>query len=116
MTTRQRAKGNAAEDQVLDYLLGQKLRLVTRNYSCRAGEIDLVMQDGEQLVFVEVRYRTRGDFGSALESVTPGKQRKLITTAQHYLQRSGKTPACRFDVVGMGPDRQMHWIKNAFDS
>ena len=116
MITHQRAAGNAAEDQVLDYLIGQNLRLVTRNYSCRAGEIDLIMKDGAQLVFVEVRYRARADFGSALESVTPGKQRKLITTAQHYLQRSGKTPACRFDVVGMGQDRRIHWIKNAFDT
>ena len=109
MITRQRAAGNAAEDQVLDYLTGQNLRLVTRNYSCRAGEIDLIMKDGAQLVFVEVRYRTRLDFGSALESVTPAKQRKLIATAQYYLQRSGITPACRFDVVGMGQDRQIHW-------
>jgi putative endonuclease len=114
MITLKRAAGNAAEDQALDYLIRQKLQLVTRNYSCKAGEIDLIMKDGAQLVFVEVRYRAREDFGSALESVTPTKQRKLITTAQYYLQQSGKTPACRFDVVGMGQDRQIHWVKNAF--
>mgnify|MGYP001814174918 CR=1 FL=1 len=108
--------GHHAESLACGYLKRRGLRLLSRNFRCRRGEIDLIMQDGAQLVFVEVRYRSRGDFGSALESVTPGKQRKLITTAQHYLQRSGKTPACRFDVVGMGPDRQMHWIKNAFDA
>ena len=116
MITRRRATGNAAEDQVLDYLVGRNLRLVTRNYSCRAGEIDLIMKDGAQLVFVEVRYRARADFGSALESVTPAKQRKLVTAAQHYLQRSGQTPACRFDVVGMDQERRIHWVKNAFDT
>ncbi len=116
MITRRRVAGNAAEDQVLEYLIDQGLQLVTRNYSCKAGEIDLIMKDGAQLVFVEVRYRARTDFGSALESVTPAKQRKLIITAQYYLQQSGKTPACRFDVVGMGQDRQMQWIKNAFET
>lgn len=116
MITRQRIAGNAAEDQVLDYLIAQGLQLVTRNYSCRAGEIDLIMKDGAQLVFVEVRYRARADFGTALESVTPAKQRKLIITAQYYLQQSGKIPACRFDVVGMGQDGQIHWIENAIQT
>ena len=116
MITLKRAAGNAAEDQVLDYLIDQGLQLVTRNYSCKAGEIDLIMKDAAQLIFVEVRYRARADFGSALESVPPAKQRKLIITAQHYLQQSGKIPACRFDVVGMGQDRQIHWIKNAFET
>ena len=114
MITRPRAIGNTAEDLVLRYLTDHGLQLVARNYSCRAGEIDLVMQDGAQLVFVEVRYRKRTDYGTALESVTPAKQRRLIITAQHYLQRLGSTPACRFDVVGMGQDRKIHWIKNAF--
>lgn len=114
MITQPRAIGNAAEEVVLEFLTERGLQLVRRNYSCRAGEIDLIMQDGAQLVFVEVRYRKRHDFGSALESVTAAKQRKLIITAQYYLQQSGSTPACRFDVVGMGQDQQIQWIKNAF--
>lgn len=116
MITRQRIAGNAAEDQVLNYLIEQGLRLVTRNYSCKAGEIDLIMRDAEYLVFVEVRYRARTDFGSALESVTPAKQRKLILTAQYYLQQTGKMPACRFDVAGMDQNRQIHWIRDAFQN
>jgi len=116
MTTRQRIAGNAAEDQVLSYLVEQGLQLVTRNYSCKAGEIDLIMRDAGQLVFVEVRFRTRTDFGSALESVTPAKQRKLILTAQYYLQHTRQMPACRFDVAGIGQDRQIHWIKDAFQN
>lgn len=116
MITRPRAIGDTAEDLVLGHLTDNGLQLVSRNYSCKAGEIDLIMKDGAQLVFVEVRYRARADFGSALESVTPAKQRKLIITAQHYLQRIGNTPACRFDVVGMGQDREIHWIKNAFEA
>ena len=116
MITLPRIVGKTAEDAALAYLMDQGLRLVKRNYSCRAGEIDLIMRDGAQIVFVEVRYRTRNDFGSALESVTAAKQRKLIITAQHYLQQSGSALACRFDVVGMGQDRKVQWVRNAFEA
>ncbi len=116
MTTRQRTTGNMAEDHVLNYLTAQGLQLVIRNYSCKAGEIDLIMRDGEQLVFVEVRYRALTSFGSALESVTPTKQRRLIITAQYYLQQTRQMPACRFDVVAVGPDRRTQWIKDAFQN
>ncbi len=107
-------KGSAAEQQALKWLKKQGLSLEQQNYQCRQGEIDLIMRDGEVLVFVEVRYRSHPDFGSAAESVTAAKQRKLLRTAAHFLQRQAHTPPCRFDIIGLDSDNHIQWIKNAF--
>ena len=77
--------GKQAEDLVCHYLQKQKLKLVTRNYSCRYGEIDLIMHDKTSLVFVEVRYRQNPYFGSGLETINLTKQNKVIKTAEYYL-------------------------------
>ncbi len=106
-------KGDSAEALAQQWLKKQGLALVDKNYRCKAGEIDLIMQDGSTLVFVEVRYRSNPDFGSAIDSVTPAKQQKLLRTAQHYLQRLSQTPACRFDIIGINAQKQIQWIKNA---
>lgn len=118
-----RTTGLRAEDQVLSFLIKQGLKPVTRNYNCRVGELDLVMWDGETLVFIEVRYRKNRHYGSAVETVDYRKQRKLARTALHFLQtrHDSRWPPCRFDVIGVDPaDNQatsLHfdWIKNAFD-
>jgi putative endonuclease len=115
MTADHLQQGAEAEQQALDYLNRRGLKLVTRNYRCKAGEIDLIMRDRDALVFVEVRYRQSSDFGSALESVTPSKQRKLLAAANLYLQKTDTDQPCRFDVValnGSGHPR-MTWIKDA---
>lgn len=109
-------KGDAAEGLALEYLRAAGLRLVTRNYRCRTGEIDLIMEDADSLVFVEVRYRQRSDFGGALGSVDYYKQKKLIAAARHYLHTLKRLPACRFDVVAVQPDQRVEWLKNAFDA
>ncbi len=99
-----------------DYLRTQGLRLVTRNWRCRWGEIDLIMQQDETLIFVEVRYRKNADFGGAVESITPKKQQKIRTTALHYMQ-THKSNNARFDVIaitGDGPMQQFEWLQNAF--
>ena len=120
--------GAHIEDLVCDYLQQRKLKLITRNYTCRLGEIDLIMQDQLTLVFIEVRYRKHPFFGSSLESVNWIKQNKIIKTAESYLlshQLYGKM-ACRFDVVGVKimaqklrnisklNSAQVEWVKNAF--
>ena len=114
-----RDKGTQVEIAVCDYLQKQGLRLITRNYHCRGGEIDLIMQEGMTLVFVEVRFRRRSHFGSAIESVDRHKQLRLIRTAETYLQQyKGHYESCRFDVVGVGPSPnglKMQWIPNAFE-
>ncbi|MGD8618181.1 MAG: YraN family protein [Gammaproteobacteria bacterium] len=110
-------RGREAETLAWQYLQSRGLRLLQRNYRCRRGEIDLVLQDQDSLVFVEVRYRRESRFGSGAESVDRRKQSKLIACAQHYLQaypRIARQP-CRFDVVSVdGSGGAIEWIRNAF--
>jgi putative endonuclease len=116
MNTRQ-AKGEAAEQLAADYLQGRGLRLVKRNFRVRGGEIDLICRDGKITVFVEVRLRSRSDFGGAAASITASKQARLILAARHWLQRHGETP-CRFDCVlldGLEPEN-IEWLRNAFSA
>lgn len=112
-------KGQQAEQLACRYLESQGLRLILRNYRCRLGELDLIMEDRKNLVFVEVRYRRPGPFGDAVESVTPTKQRRLIRAAQYYLQQTGESQSrpCRFDVVAIAPEQGTHtitWLQGAF--
>lgn len=114
-----RITGQHYEQYACDYLTKQGLTLITRNVNFKAGEIDLIMQDGKQLVFVEVRYRASQQFGGALESVNFGKQQKIIKAAQLYLMREfqNQPPSCRFDVIAISGERKqlsVNWIKNAF--
>jgi putative endonuclease len=111
-------QGDAAERQALDYLSRRGLKLVTRNYRCKVGEIDIIMRDKDALVFIEVRFRQSNDFGSALESITTSKKRKLLAAANLYLQMTQNDEPCRFDVVainGSGNNR-VTWIKDAIQS
>lgn len=109
------ARGRAAEEQACRFLRRRGLRLVTRNYRCAAGELDLVMDDGRHLVFVEVRLRTNPRFGSGADSIGSRKQARLIAAALHYLQHHRCRQPCRFDVVSIGPaPDDIHWIRDAF--
>lgn len=109
--------GRIAEDKALDYLERQGLKLVTRNYSCRLGEVDMIMRDKDALVFVEVRSRVNTQFGNGCESITLSKRQKIMKTATHYLVSHGlqdKNPL-RFDVISIdGASRTITWIKDAF--
>ena len=106
--------GAEAEDLALTYLQRQGLRLRARNYTCRLGEIDLVLMDGTTLVFVEVRQRSHRSFGGAAESITARKRDKIIATARHFLARQPTLPACRFDAVLIDGDGRIEWIRDAF--
>jgi putative endonuclease len=97
------------------------LRPLTRNFSSRFGELDLVMLDGPVLVFVEVRYRHADRFGSGAETVTRSKQRKLASAAGLFLglHAEHRLRPCRFDVVSIGEGpagAELKWIKSAFDA
>ena len=107
-------RGKGAESSALSFLEGQGLDLLERNYRCRMGEIDLVMQEGDTLVFVEVRQRSSPDFGGAAESITPAKQKRILAAAKHYLMQFEPVPDCRFDAVLFGEDGKPEWIRNAF--
>lgn len=113
-TARQRT-GAAAEDAALAHLRAAGLTLLERNFRCRGGEIDLIMQQGEVLVFVEVRARADCAHGGALASITAAKQRRLLLAAEHFLQRHGQLPPCRFDVVAID-DGQLQWLRDAIQA
>ena len=109
-----RLKGKKAEDVACSFLQRNGLSLIERNYHCRFGEIDLIMQDSDSLVFVEVRYRSSSTFGDGLESVDANKRRKLVFAANHYLQNTSFEQPSRFDVVALSPEQAPQWICNAF--
>lgn len=108
--------GKKYEDLAQQYLIKQGLKLKARNVRFKVGEIDLIMLDQEQLVFIEVRFRQNDSFGGAAASVNHAKQNKLIKAALSYLQQEfgNNPPSCRFDVIAMGNNEQIQWIKNAF--
>ncbi|MFG0832341.1 YraN family protein [Aeromonas bivalvium] len=109
-------QGQHFESAAADWLQARGLQLVSRNYRCRGGELDLIMRQGETLVFVEVRYRADDGHGGAAASVTPAKRRKLMLAARHYLTHHGineASQACRFDVLAF-EGNQPDWIQNAF--
>src|SRR5690554_7905136 len=99
-----RDKGTEVETAVCQYLQKQGLKLLSRNYHSRGGEIDLIMLHEKVLVFIEVRFRRTAAFGSAAETVTRRKQARIIQTAEQYLQRHRLAhESCRFDVVAVSP-------------
>lgn len=111
MTTQQ-VKGAAGEQAAAEFLVARGLRVVERNFRVRGGEIDLVCRDRGSVVFVEVRSRSRGDFGGAAASIGARKQARLVLAARHWLARHGEQP-CRFDCVVIDGGR-LEWIRDAF--
>mgnify|MGYP000241533353 CR=1 FL=1 len=125
ISTSSSSTGQAYELKACHYLQQHGLKLQQRNYRCRHGEIDLIMQEADSLVCVEVRYRRRSHFGDGAESVDRHKQARLIATAAHYLQamKGSTTQAARFDVISIGPQQATNqdtndilWIKDAFQA
>ena len=111
--------GRWAEELAHTYLCGQGLQCIERNYRCQQGEIDLIMQHEDILVFVEVRYRALPRYGDGLESISIHKQQRIVTTAEYYLSthRPAQQYRCRFDVVAISgklKNPQLRWISDAF--
>jgi putative endonuclease len=107
--------GFTSEQQACNFLEKKGLKLVAQNYHCSFGEIDLIMQENDLLVFIEVRLRTHKEYGNALESIDSRKQQKLLKSAMHYLQKHHLLDEvdCRFDVIGFS-NNTIEWIKDAF--
>jgi len=112
-------KGQAAEALALAHLQAAGLRLLERNYRTPGrggGEIDLIVRQRDgTVVFVEVRSRSRRDFGGAGASINAAKQRRIILAARHYLMRLSTPPPCRFDAVLIDGE-QLEWVQAAFDA
>lgn len=112
-------RGSEAEQAAATWLQRRGLVCIDRNYRCKVGEIDLIMQHESTLVFVEVRLRSRSHFGDGAESITAAKRRRVIRAAQHFLaaHRRWQQYACRFDVLaasGNGGQLSWQWLQNAF--
>ncbi len=107
--------GKEYEDRAADFLLGNGAVILERNYSCKFGEIDLIAQEAEALVFVEVKFRNHPDSGLPEEAVTPAKQRKICRTADYYCLTHGimENTACRFDVIAIDGGELRHY-RDAF--
>ena len=107
-------QGNAAEDKACKYLTEQGLTLLCRNYHTRRGELDIVMQDGHTIVCIEVKYRKRNQFGSALEFVTAKKLQRIQAAFDFYLLDNGLNPAStplRIDVIAIDGSN-LQWLRN----
>ncbi len=113
--------GQQAETLARTFLIEQGLKVVERNYRCRQGEIDLIMHQGDTLVFVEVRYRTSDDYGGALASVDRRKQQRIIRCAEVFLMKNPREQhrAMRLDVICVNLQASppaCDWIQNAFQT
>ena len=113
--------GQSAEALARRFLEARGCRTLAANYRCPMGEIDLVVEDGKTLVYVEVRYRRSAAYGGGLESVDAHKQRRLIRAALHFQQhhRGVGRRAQRFDVVAISPGSpgaQVDWVRDAFQA
>jgi putative endonuclease len=114
------AVGACFEQHALDCLERAGLKRVERNFRTRFGELDLVMRDGDTLVFVEVRYRRHVQFGGGAASVGASKREKLARAAQGFLQAHPQLASmpCRFDVVafdGNTDTPHCEWRRAAFE-
>lgn len=110
-----RIDGTLAEKKAQIYLMKQGLKFITANYSCRFGEIDLIMQDKNFLVFIEVRARQSLLFGRASATVNFHKKQKILKTASHYLTVKKYDFPVRFDIISIeGKEEAISWIKDAF--
>ena len=110
--------GSLGETAAAEYLRKKRYRIVGMNYACRYGEIDLIAETREHIVFVEVKSRKSAAFAEAREFVTSAKQRRIAATAELWLMQNPTEKQPRFDVIEVYQDegivRSIHHIENAF--
>lgn len=116
-TTKQ--SGNFAEEIAENYLAKNNVTLLSKNFHCRFGEIDLIALEQDILIFVEVRYRKNEHVLSAIETIDQRKCNKIVTTSEYYLNKHKKYQSyqCRYDVITLTGEIDkpvVEWIKNAF--
>lgn len=111
--------GSLGEQAAAAYLRKKRYRIVGQNVSCRLGEIDLIAEDRDWIVFIEVKRRKNADFAAAREFVTAAKQRRIAATAALWLAHNPTEKQPRFDVIEIygAEDRvaSIHHIENAFE-
>ena len=106
--------GRQGEKAVEKYLKKQGCKILERNYQTPFGEADLIVQDKDEIAFVEVKTRTSDKFGEPREAVTPEKQRRYKKIAECFWKEHGEEPNARFDVAEVYADGTIEYFKNAF--
>ena len=106
--------GKKGEKQVAEYLKKQGCKILKQNFTTPFGEADLIVADGEEIAFVEVKTRTKDFYGLPKESVTKEKQRRYLQIAKFYWKLNGEEPNARFDVAEVWADGKIEYIRNAF--
>ena len=119
MGLRSLLRGKSAEQSAIRYLKKQGIKILDQNKRYACGELDIVGCEQDTHLFVEVKYRSRSEFGTANEMISKAKQVKLTRAAKLWLQENDPThtKACRFDVIAIDQSQthhQIEWVKNAF--
>ena len=119
MTNSKQKIGKKGESIAVRHLKKQGYRIVEQNYRSKVGEIDIIAREKQSLVFVEVKTRSSGSFGSPKWAITPKKQKAISMAALYYLKMTNQNDVdARFDVVSIllqGEDTQIELVRNAFD-
>lgn len=105
-------QGQAAEEEALHFLQQQGYTLLARNWHCRFGEIDLILQGQNTLIFAEVRYRRSNRFGGAAASIDRHKLARLQRSIEYYLQIHPTTLDCRLDAILLQQGQPLQWLRN----
>jgi len=113
--------GKYAENIAADYLAKRNIKLISRNFHSRFGEIDLIGLEQEILVFIEVRYRKNEKYLAVIETIDQHKCKKIVITSQYYLNKhkNYQSHLCRYDVITITGELEqpvIEWIKNAFQA
>jgi putative endonuclease len=112
-----RGVGSRYEELAAAWLAAKNYKVLERSFSCPLGEVDIIAEQGGDLVFVEVKARRSESYGRPFEAVTRSKQAKIIKAALVYIKSKGLRPAgIRFDVVSIKMGSEPELIKNAFDA
>jgi putative endonuclease len=118
LSPNKRVQGAKGEATAVQYLQRQGFRILKQNYRYERGEIDIVAEDNDELVFVEVKARHSHEYGLPEEAVTPHKQQQIRTVAEGYLaEHNSNERACRFDVIAIdwrGGHTDIRHYRNAF--
>jgi len=105
--------GQTGENLAMNYLVEQGLTFIERNVRFKFGEIDLVMKNGKEWIFVEVKFRSKNQYGGALNALSSGQIKRLRRAAEHYMQIHNIDAICRFDLIAVDAG-QIQWLPNAF--
>ena len=106
--------GKKGETLVAKYLKQLGCKILKRNYRTPFGEADLVVQDGDEIAFVEVKTRAGDKYGTPKDAVSAEKRKRYYLIAQFFWKQVGEEPNARFDVAEVFADGKIDYVKNAF--